>query len=82
MNATPRLTLKYCFNSGPTGVRAQALDEDGNLVEDFILDQGEGELSKRLLHVRNAPSPAATSSLPIAEMIVDQVDTRFDLNRG
>lgn len=64
---------------GPTGVRAQALDIDGNLVEDFIVDQGEGELSKRLLHVRNAPSPAATSSLPIAEMIVDQVDARFDL---
>lgn len=70
------------FLSGPTGVRAQALDVDGNLVEDFILDQGEGELSKRLLHVRNAPSPAATSSLPIAEMIVDQVDTRFDLTEG
>jgi L-2-hydroxyglutarate oxidase LhgO len=51
-------------------------------VEDFILDQGEGELSKRLLHVRNAPSPAATSSLPIAEMIVDQVDARFGLTQG
>ena len=67
---------------GPTGVRAQALDIDGNLVEDFIVDQGEGELSKRLLHVRNAPSPAATSSLPIAKMIVDQVDARFDLTEG
>ena len=64
---------------GPAGVRAQALDTDGNLVEDFVLDQGEGELSRRLLHVRNAPSPAATSSLPIAEMIVDEVDARFDL---
>ena len=70
------------FLRGPTGVRAQALDVDGNLVEDFILDQGEGELSQRLLHVRNAPSPAATSSLPIAEMIVDQVDARFDLTEG
>ena len=67
---------------GPTGVRAQALDIDGNLVEDFIVDQGEGQLSKRLLHVRNAPSPAATSSLPIAKMIVDQVDARFDLTEG
>ncbi|XP_028396074.1 L-2-hydroxyglutarate dehydrogenase, mitochondrial-like isoform X2 [Dendronephthya gigantea] len=66
---------------GPTGVRAQALDVDGNLVEDFILDQGEGELSKRLLHVRNAPSPAATSSLPIAEMIADQVEARFNLTK-
>ncbi len=70
------------FISGPTGVRAQALDADGNLVEDFILDQGKEGLSKRLLHVRNAPSPAATSSLPIAEMIVDQVDARFDLTQS
>lgn len=61
-------------------MRAQALDADGNLVEDFILDQGEGELSRRLLHVRNAPSPAATSSLPIAEMIVNEVDARFNFN--
>ena len=67
---------------GPTGVRDQALDVDGKLVEDFIVDQGEGELSRRLLHVRNAPSPAATSSLPIAKMIVDQVDARFDFNEG
>jgi L-2-hydroxyglutarate oxidase LhgO len=52
------------------------------LVEDFILDQGEGELSRRLLHVRNAPSPAATSSLPIAEMIVDEVDARFGLSQN
>ena len=63
-------------------MRAQALDADGNLVEDFILDQGKEGLSKRLLHVRNAPSPAATSSLPIAEMIVDQVDARFDLTQS
>ena len=63
-------------------MRAQALDADGNLVEDFILDQGKEGLSERLLHVRNAPSPAATSSLPIAEMIVDQVDARFDLTQS
>ena len=50
---------------GPTGVRAQALDETGRLVDDFALDvQGE-----RVLHVRNAPSPAATSSLAIGRMI-------------
>ncbi|CAG5134866.1 unnamed protein product, partial [Candidula unifasciata] len=64
---------------GPSGVRAQALDRDGNLVDDFIFDSGTGELGKRLLHVRNAPSPGATSSLAIGEMISDRVEKQFDL---
>lgn len=64
---------------GPAGVRAQALDMDGNLVDDFIFDSGAGPLSKRMLHVRNAPSPAATSSLAIAKMICDEMNTRFEL---
>jgi L-2-hydroxyglutarate oxidase len=54
---------------GPSGVRAQALSEDGNLVDDFIVDR-----EKRVLHVRNAPSPAATSSLVIGAMIADAYD--------
>lgn len=45
---------------GPSGVRAQALNRDGILVDDFVLAG-----SPRILHVRNAPSPAATSSLAI-----------------
>ena len=49
---------------GPSGVRAQALSRDGSLVDDFVLG-GRG----RILHVRNAPSPAATSSLAIGEML-------------
>ncbi|KAJ8289688.1 hypothetical protein GJAV_G00004170 [Gymnothorax javanicus] len=64
---------------GPAGVRAQALDRDGNLVDDFVFDGGVGEVASRVLHVRNAPSPAATSSLAIAEMIADEVETRFSL---
>jgi L-2-hydroxyglutarate oxidase len=53
---------------GPSGVRAQAVARDGRLVDDFSVNiQG-----KRLMHVRNAPSPAATSSLAIAEMIADE----------
>lgn len=44
-------------------MRAQALDRDGNLVDDFVFDVGVGELGSRILHVRNAPSPAATSSI-------------------
>jgi L-2-hydroxyglutarate oxidase LhgO len=54
---------------GPSGVRAQALDPSGKLVDDFVTDvQGA-----RVLHVRNAPSPAATSSLAIGRLIADAV---------
>lgn len=49
---------------GPSGVRAQALARDGTLVDDFVLGA-----SGRVLHVRNAPSPAATSSLAIGRML-------------
>ena len=52
---------------GPSGVRAQALDARGGLVDDFVVDvQGD-----RVLHVRNAPSPAATSSLAIGRLVAD-----------
>ena len=67
------------FGRGPAGVRAQALDLDGNLVDDFIFDTGSGSLAQRMLHVRNAPSPAATSSLAISKMIADEVKNRFSL---
>ncbi|XP_072511752.1 L-2-hydroxyglutarate dehydrogenase, mitochondrial [Notamacropus eugenii] len=64
---------------GPSGVRAQALDSSGNLVEDFVFDGGAGALGARVLHVRNAPSPAATASLAIAEEIAQEVERRFQL---
>ncbi|XP_040189440.1 L-2-hydroxyglutarate dehydrogenase, mitochondrial [Rana temporaria] len=64
---------------GPSGVRAQALDRDGNLVDDFVFDGGSGDIASRILHVRNAPSPAATSSLAIAEMITSEAEERFGL---
>jgi L-2-hydroxyglutarate oxidase LhgO len=51
-----------------TGVRAQALDPDGSLVDDFRITQAGG-----LTLVRNAPSPAATSSLAIAQYLVEQI---------
>ncbi len=58
---------------GPSGVRAQALGRTGLLVDDFLVEvQGE-----RILHVRNAPSPAATSSLAIARLIADAAETAF-----
>jgi len=52
---------------GPRGIRAQAMDARGGLVDDFVIT-GAG----RVCHVRNAPSPGATSSLAIAEHVVAQ----------
>jgi 2-hydroxyglutarate dehydrogenase len=51
------------------GVRAQALARDGRLVDDFLLSA-----TPRAIHVRNAPSPAATSALALAERIADAAD--------
>jgi L-2-hydroxyglutarate oxidase LhgO len=51
------------------GIRAQALDRDGSLVDDFRIYESDGVFS-----VRNAPSPAATSSLAIAEYVVDRME--------
>ncbi|STD03184.1 L-2-hydroxyglutarate oxidase LhgO [Dermatophilus congolensis] len=55
----------------PAGIRAQAVMEDGSMAEDFLFMETD-----RMVHVCNAPSPAATSSMPIAEMIVDKVMAR------
>lgn len=60
-----------------TGVRAQAVDEKGELIEDFVFDSGKGEISNYVLHVRNAPSPACTSSLSIAKMIADEFEKKM-----
>lgn len=59
------------------GVRAQALDQKGNLVDDFVFELDNN--SKRVMHVRNAPSPAATSSLAIARVISEKAETEFKL---
>lgn len=53
---------------GGAGVRAQALKEDGTLVDDFEFVEGPGEL-----HVVNAPSPGATASLVIGDEIVSKI---------
>ena len=58
------------------GVRAQALGRDGRLVDDFALSATE-----RALHVRNAPSPAATSALAIARHLAEQAESAFDLGQ-
>jgi L-2-hydroxyglutarate oxidase len=59
---------------GPAGVRAQAVGADGALVDDFALAS-----TPKSLHVLNAPSPAATASLAIAERIADEADRVLEL---
>lgn len=55
----------------PAGIRAQAVTSTGELIHDFLFLQTE-----RMLHVCNAPSPAATSAIPIARMIVERTLSR------
>ena len=61
----PELTVADVV-PGPRGIRAQALDPDGGLVDDFRISRRGGVVA-----IRNAPSPAATSSMAIAEHVVD-----------
>jgi L-2-hydroxyglutarate oxidase len=67
----PSLTLG---DLGPqeAGIRAQAVLRDGTLVHDFLFRETE-----RMLHVCNAPSPAATSALPIGSMIVERLTRKM-----
>jgi L-2-hydroxyglutarate oxidase len=57
----------------PAGIRAQAVAPDGELVDDFLVQEAD-----RVVNVCNAPSPAATASLRIGEAIVDRLAPRFD----
>ncbi|MCG6115845.1 MAG: L-2-hydroxyglutarate oxidase [Mesorhizobium sp.] len=65
----PELTLED-LRPREAGIRAQAVMKDGTLVHDFLFLETE-----RMLHVCNAPSPAATAAIPIADMIVDRLAT-------
>lgn len=56
----------------PAGVRAQAVLRDGRMLHDFLFEE-----TPRSLHVCNAPSPAATSAIPIARHICDKLATRL-----
>jgi (S)-2-hydroxyglutarate dehydrogenase len=76
-----QLCRKYCPELGvsdlqphPSGVRAQAVLADGSMVHDFLIRR-----SRRSLHVCNAPSPAATSALPIGAYLVEQFGNYFEL---
>jgi (S)-2-hydroxyglutarate dehydrogenase len=59
---------------GPSGIRAQTVLESGELADDFSV-----QASERILHVRNAPSPAATASLAIGRVLAERAVERFDL---
>jgi (S)-2-hydroxyglutarate dehydrogenase len=70
---------KYCpalsladLEPGVAGIRAQAVLADGTLVHDFLFEETE-----RMLHVCNAPSPAATSAIPIGRMIAKKALAQF-----
>jgi len=74
-----RLCQKYCptlalsdLEPHPTGIRAQAIRADGRMEHDFVILN-----SRRSVHVCNAPSPAATSALPIARHVVAEANTRL-----
>jgi L-2-hydroxyglutarate oxidase len=72
---------KYCpgvvvsdLHPYPTGIRAQAVMKDGSLVHDFLFVETD-----RSMHVCNAPSPAATSAMPIGEYICNRLTEKFAL---
>ncbi|GMQ49119.1 L-2-hydroxyglutarate oxidase [Vibrio sp. 10N] len=76
-----QLVRKYCpmievldLEPYPAGIRAQAVMSDGRLVHDFLFAE-----TSRSLHVCNAPSPAATSAIPIGEYICNKVEARLEL---
>lgn len=60
------------LEEAPAGIRAQALAPDGALLDDFAFHE-----TPRIVNVINAPSPAATSALSIAESVVDKLEDHF-----
>lgn len=67
----PKIELKDLLPY-PSGIRAQAVSNNGELIHDFKFVNGQ-----RSLHIGNAPSPAATSAMPIADAIVEQLSQRL-----
>ncbi|MEZ6095724.1 MAG: L-2-hydroxyglutarate oxidase [Pirellulaceae bacterium] len=67
----PEIEAKHLVPA-PAGVRAQAVLPNGSMVDDFLILE-----SDRVVHVNNAPSPAATASLNIGKMVADKVEQFF-----
>ncbi len=70
----PELTAED-LHPGGSGVRAQAISQDGALVDDFVISATD-----HAIHVLNAPSPGATASLAIGRLIVDKASEAFSLD--
>ena len=60
---------------GGAGIRAQALERNGSLTDDFRIVEAE-----RMIHVLNAPSPAATASISIGRIISQMAEKNFNLD--
>ena len=69
----PELESKHLAPGG-AGIRAQALDRTGNLLDDFAI-----QTAPRMIHVLNAPSPAATASISIGRYIAQTASSLLDL---
>jgi L-2-hydroxyglutarate oxidase len=67
----PRIRLED-LRPYPAGVRAQAVSKAGTLIHDFLFER-----TARTMHVCNAPSPAATSAMPIGAYILDEAEKHF-----
>jgi len=70
----PAIQSNHLVNS-PSGVRAMALEKNGEIVDDFRFERTENQI-----HVLNAPSPAATAGLAIGEEIVKKVNASFEIS--
>lgn len=73
----PALKENDLIDNNFCGVRAQMVTFDGNLVDDFLFETGLLYEYNRVLHIRNCPSPAATSALPISERIANILEERL-----
>ena len=83
-NSYLKICQKYCpsltisdLEPYRSGVRAQAVSKGGKLIHDFLVEE-----TLRSLHVCNAPSPAATSSLPIGKYIVELIKKKIRKNKN
>jgi L-2-hydroxyglutarate oxidase len=64
----PAIQMKHLVSNRPSGIRAQAINKDGTLVDDFLIEK-----QGNIVHVLNAPSPAATACLTIGEQILSKL---------
>jgi L-2-hydroxyglutarate oxidase len=68
----PEIKSEY-LDWAPAGVRAQTVSPDGQMVDDFVIEETD-----RVVNVENAPSPAATASLNIGKLVVERLAPRFE----